>query len=101
MDHLSEWIMRNREQGDQLAEAIRVVSDLSSANSVALWSYSQAVKVQGLTRIHGDTPAPLSSSWRDIMCQPRALRPHSRTEIGTMPGLDHPGASAAAPMNAS
>ena len=72
VDHLTRWVTRNREQGDQLVKTLstRVVSDLSSANSIALWSYSQTEKAKGLTWIHGDTLAPLSPSWRDIMGHP-------------------------------
>lgn len=77
VDHLTKWVVRNREQGDQLTEALatRVVSDLRSADSVALWSYSQTEKAKGLTWIHGDTLAPLSPNWRNIMCQPLSLLP--------------------------
>lgn len=49
MDHLARWVKGNHEQGDHLskASAVRVVSDLSSANNVALWSYSQTEEALG------------------------------------------------------
>jgi 5-methylcytosine-specific restriction endonuclease McrA len=69
VDHLAKWAMRNREQGDHLSEALatRVVSDLSSAKSIAFWSYSHTEEAKGLTWIRGDTLAPLSPSWREVL----------------------------------
>lgn len=69
IDHLAKWTTRNREQGDDLAAALsrKVISDLSSAKSVAYWSYSQTEESQGLTWVEGDRLAPLSPSWRELI----------------------------------
>ena len=70
VDHLAKWASRNREQGEDLATALstKVVSDLNAAKSVAYWSYSQTEEGKGLTWIESDTLAPLSASWRELIC---------------------------------
>ncbi len=70
VDHLENWVERNRLHGPLLDQTFRrrdFICDLPATQQVARWAYSQTAESMGLTWMRGQEMVPLGAGWGELL----------------------------------